>query len=278
MNNLTSVGIVMNIALVVCTLVASYLGMDLFTKRIVTRGNGRQHFTKVTVANGLLKRIQTRLNLLDIGTSAYDFFMKVIIQSLTIGGVIFFVTVFTLPKIIAFVIAFIVIFVCLVYPIYALDSKVSALQAQREFDLPRYFKMLIALMKTNIPYKALEESLDYTPKSIKPFVKQLILEIEQFPNSSLPYENFAENIGISKARSFMAILHQSMHVSPERSIEFLETLKDNSDKMELEAIENLSKASVANMGKYKILLFVCIFVPPGTIVAIIGLDLFRGIM
>lgn len=242
MNNLTTIGAVMNIALVICTLIASYLALDLYTKKIVTRGNGKQ-ISNLPVADGLLKRIQIRLNLLEIRTSAYDFFMKVIIQSLTIGAIVFFVTLVTLPSIVSLVIAFFVIFACLIYPFYALDGKITALQAQREFDLPRFLKILIALMKTHTPYQALEEALSYTPKSIKPFVEQLILEIEQFPNSSVPYENFAENIGISKARSFMAILQQSMHVSPETSIGFLETLKTNSDTMENEAIENLAKIS-----------------------------------
>ncbi|MGN4128071.1 hypothetical protein ACMGD3_24155 [Lysinibacillus sphaericus] len=278
MNNLTTVGTVMNIALVVCTLIASYLALDLYTKRIVTRGNGRQTFSKVPVAEGLLKRIQIRLNLLEIRTNAYDFFMKVVIQSLIIGAVVFLVTLFTLPSIVSLVIAFIVVFTCLIYPIYALDSKVSALQAQREFDLPRFLKMLIALMKTHTPYQALEEALHYTPKSIKPFVEQLILEIEQFPNSSIPYENFSENIGISKARSFMAILQQSMHISPEKSVDFLETLKSNSDTMEKEAIDQLAKVSVGTMQKYKFILFICLFIPPASIVAIIGLDMLKGIM
>jgi len=76
----------------------------------------------------------------------------------------------------------------------------------------------------------------------------------------------------------MAILQQSMHVSPETSIGFLETLKTNSDTMENEAIENLAKISVGNMKKYKLILFVCLFIPPGSIVTIIGLDLMKGVM
>lgn len=278
MGNLTTTGIVLNVVMVICALIGAYLAIDLYSKRLVTRGERRQVFSNNTAAKGLLRRTQTRLTLLDVQTSAYDFVMKVVIQSLIIGAVIFIISLLAMPSILAFGLAFIVVFASLVFPFYTLDGKVSELRAQREFDLPRFFKMLIALMKTHIPYKALQESVSYTPISVRPFVEQLIVEIEQMPTSSIPFENFADNIGVDKARNFMTILHQSMHVSPERSIEFLENLKKQSDMMEDEAVNNLAQISVGKIKKYKIVLFLCILISPLSIVAIIVVDMFKNLL
>lgn len=275
MTNFTTFGWVMNVSLVVLTIVGAYLAVDLYSKRLLARGERRQYFVGTPIADGLLKRTQIRLDILDVKTSAYDFTVKVIIQSIVIGTVIFVASIFALPMFLTLGLTLITVFLSMVIPFYNLDRTVTTSEAQREFDLPRYFKMLIALLKRKTSYQAIVESVEYAPNSIKPFVEQLIIEIEQMPNSSTPYENFADNIGIEQARNFMTILHQSMHVSPEKSIEFLENLKTQSNKLENAAIETLASISVSTMSKYGGILLVCLLITPITIVVLIAVDLLK---
>ncbi|MCM3227706.1 hypothetical protein [Terribacillus saccharophilus] len=86
-------------------------------------------------------------------------------------------------------------------------------EQQMKIELPDYLSAFGVLLEKNTPYEATRKSIDYAGDLLKPFVQDLITQIDLYPASNKPYEDFAEAVGIREAKEFIIMLNQMNKVS-----------------------------------------------------------------
>lgn len=106
-------------------------------------------------------------------------------------------------------------------PNLLLNQRVAAAKYMRRVELPSYLTPLGLLMITYTPYQAVKKSIHYAGPFLKPHVQTLINELEVYPGSSKPYENFSKNLGINEASTFIAALQQAFETDSTKSREII---------------------------------------------------------
>lgn len=102
-----------------------------------------------------------------------------------------------------------------------LSQRLATARTMRRAELPSYLTPLGLLLFTYTPYQAVKKSVDYAGPFLKPYVEQLITEMEIYPGSARPFENFSKNLEIIEASSFVAALQQAFETDQSKSREII---------------------------------------------------------
>lgn len=129
-------------------------------------------------------------------------------------------------------------------PMKQLKKRKLSYQRQIRLELPGYLSALSVLINTRSPQNAIKESGGFSGPTLSPYVERLITEIELYPASTIPYDNFARDVEVREAREFMIALQQMMTVDEKDAKQILQTQLNNMAKLQKltykEEIENRS--------------------------------------
>jgi hypothetical protein len=255
-----------------------FILLDIQAKRIIER-DGKRRLIDREIAQKLLpinreleSKLEKKMAEAGMKQSAHDFLIRAILHATIIGILVFAITIFFLPGYVSILSTIVFIAVSIYLPISQINSRIKSLQLERSLALPRYIKRICTLLITKTPYEAISESLKYAQPCIKPYATQLLIEINQYPNSSIPYDNFAKAINVKQARQSMNLLYQSFDVSQKNSIEFLAKLKNTSDVLEEEAAKKMSLKEIKAMEQYNRILFFCLLSIPLSLAGVVFWD------
>jgi hypothetical protein len=148
------------------------------------------------------------------------------------------------------------------YPDYVLKQKLKNAKAIRKLELPNYLTPLGLLLHSYTPYQAVKKSLKFAGPYLKPYVEQLIIEMEMYPSSTRPFRNFAENLGIAEAQTFMTALQQAVNTDPAKSRDIIQSQIEMMRKLREENYLTVIELKPLAMNKYNFFLIVCILVLP----------------
>ena len=148
------------------------------------------------------------------------------------------------------------------YPDYMLKQGLKYARAARRIELPNYLTPLGLLLHSYTPYQAVKRSVKFAGPYLKPYVEQLVIEMEMYPSSTRPFRTFAENLGITEAQTFMTALQQAMNTDPSKSRDIIQNQIDMMRKLREENYLTTIELKPLAMNKYNFLLIACILVIP----------------
>lgn len=272
----------LNIVAAIVAMVLVVIILDIRAKRIVERDGKRRLIDRevaqklIPINSAMEKKMEEKLSRADIKQSAYDFLLRTIINGIIAGVAAFFLSIFVFPPYVSILVTVAIMAIAIYFPIAEIDKRIKSVQLERSMQLPRYIKTLITLLKTKTTYDAIEESVKFATPAIKPFAKQLLIEINQYPNSSRPFDNFAKDLNVKQARQFMNLLYQSLDLSQKTSLEFMEKLKVMSDLLEEESAKKMSLKEVKSMEQYNMILFFCLLALPLALAGVVYMDVMKS--
>lgn len=127
-------------------------------------------------------------------------------------------------------------------PMKQLEKQRVSYKRQIRVELPDYLSAFSILLYSHTPQNAVKESIHYTDGVLKPYVEQLITDIELYPSDSRPYTNFAQAVDVREAKEFMIALEQMMKVDANKSKEIIdyqiEIMNELQDLTYEEEVEN----------------------------------------
>ncbi|RTR28091.1 hypothetical protein EKG37_17460 [Robertmurraya yapensis] len=85
-------------------------------------------------------------------------------------------------------------------------------ERQMKIELPEYLSAFAVLLQSYNAFDATRRSVEYAGPLLRPFVDHMVTQIELYPSSHKPYQDFAETIGIREAKEFVVALQQIMKV------------------------------------------------------------------
>ena len=144
----------------------------------------------------------------------------------------------------------------------SLSRAIKLKGTQYKIEIPIYVRNLLNLMGTQTGFEALSKSVEYAPPTIKPLASQLVLDISQYPNSRVPYNKFAEKIGLPEVNQLMLLLYQAIHLSESDSKGYLEKLYRVNEKLEDDSINILCDTEPSKMEKYSNIVLFCMVTIP----------------
>ncbi|CAI6330738.1 hypothetical protein [Bacillus subtilis] len=106
---------------------------------------------------------------------------------------------------------------------------------QMRIELPDYLSAFAVLLQSYTPFEATKKSIDYAGNLLKPYVEELITQIELYPASPKPYQEFADALDIREAREFMAALNQLMNVDAKSADRIIQDQIKIMDELQEEA-------------------------------------------
>lgn len=118
-------------------------------------------------------------------------------------------------------------------PLKQLEKVKAAYQRQLRIELPSYLSSLSILLENRTPQNAVKESIEYADETLRPYVEQLVTEMELYPADSRPFVNFAERVDVREAREFMVAFEQMIKVDSSRSKQIIDS--------QLEIMRNLQE-------------------------------------
>lgn len=107
-------------------------------------------------------------------------------------------------------------------PMKQLEKQKQSYKRQLRVELPDYLSAFSILLYSHTPQNAVRESVQYTDGALKPYVEQLVTDIELYPADSRPYTNFAKAVDVREAKEFMVALEQMMKVDASKSKEIID--------------------------------------------------------
>jgi hypothetical protein len=252
----------------IASMMCVFLLIDIQSKRILTtQPKGRLIARKL--ANNVIilsenkeKEFNNKLKLAKVNLNAREFYLRAIMMSIVYGILVYFLSKMFMPIIIGTLLTIITMAFAIYYPFSRVKTRLRNAELRKSIDLPRYLKILTTLLRTQTPYDAVRESIKYAPAIILPYAENLLIEITQYPKSSIPYDNFAKNLGLKQARQFMNLLYQSLDISQKRSREFIEKLNLMADELENESAKKLALLQAKSMQKYNYIMLTCLTALP----------------
>lgn len=123
-------------------------------------------------------------------------------------------------------------------------------ERQMKIELPEYLSAFAMLLQSYAPFEATRKSLDYAGTLLKPHVEHLITQIELYPASSRPYEEFAESVDIREAREFIVALNQIIRVDGNAADNIISDQIKIMDELEEEAYNEQIETVPDEVDKY----------------------------
>lgn len=270
-----------NIVVAIAAMILIWLIIDIQTKRILNRQpKGRlvsRNLAQKLIMLSEKKEVQfsETLKKAKIHLNAKEFYFRAIVMSTLTGTGAFVFTSIYIPGYISILVTSLTVGFSIYYPFHKLKIRLRNDELRKSIDLPRYLKILTTLLRTQPPYDAVRESIKYAPPIIQPYAETLLIEITQYPKTSIPYENFAKNIGLRQAKQFMNLLYQSLDISQKNSRDFIEKLNQMTDELENASSKRLALLQANSMRKYGHILLICIVVLPLTLALVTLLEIFN---
>ena len=106
------------------------------------------------------------------------------------------------------------------------------------------------------PYQAVKECEKFTGPFLKPYVEQLMVDIDLEPGSIKPFQKFASQIGVPQAQLFVVAIQQAMTTDRQRSKVILEKQRVIMMRLREESYNELINKKPLVVNKYNtIMLF-----------------------
>lgn len=140
------------------------------------------------------------------------------------------------------------------YPEFLLAKQLKSADTMKKIELADYLTPIAKLMSTETPYKAIKESQQFSGPFIKPFVEQLVIDIDLNPGSIKPFINFADQIGIPEAGLFAGAVQQAMHTDHHRAKTIFEKQRQIMMKLREESYHELINSKPLVVSKYNTLM------------------------
>lgn len=252
----------------ISAMVLVLLIIDIQSKRILSRQPKGRLITRnladkvIVLSERKEKEFNKRLKIAKVNLTAREFYLRAAIMSIVYGITVYFISQMFIPKMISIVLTAVTIAFSIYYPFSKIKTRLKNDELKKSIELPRFLKILTTLLRTQTPYDAVKESIKYAPPTILPHAENLLIEITQYPKSSLPYDNFAKNIGLKQARQFMNLLYQSLDISQKKSKDFIEKLNQLTDDLENESSKKLALLQAKSMQKYNYIMLTCLTALP----------------
>lgn len=163
------------------------------------------------------------------------------------------------------------------YPDYNLKKRLKLAKERRKFELPSYLMPLGVRLQAFTTYDAVKGSKEMAGPYLRPFVEELIIEMETFQGSNKPFKNFAEKLDIPEAHTFVIALQQAINVDPVKGREIIQQQIDVSRKLRDQNYNALISARPLLMNKYNVVTVGCILIVPFTIVGVTLVSAFSSI-
>lgn len=142
------------------------------------------------------------------------------------------------------------------YPNRILSKNIKYANAMRKLELPDYLTPLAKLMSSFTPYQAVKECEKFTGPFLKPYVEQLMVDIDLEPGSIKPFQKFASQIGVPQAQLFVVAIQQAMTTDRQRSKVILEKQRVIMMRLREESYNELINKKPLVVNKYNtIMLF-----------------------
>lgn len=135
-------------------------------------------------------------------------------------------------------------------PKRAVGKNKSAYENQIKIELPEYLSAFAVLLQTYSPYEATKKSVEYAGPTTRPYVEELISQIELYPANPKPYEEFAKNIRLREAKEFMVALQQIMKVNSEDADQIIQDQIKIMDELQEETYNEQIEARPDQVEKY----------------------------
>lgn len=167
---------------------------------------------------------------------------RVLIQQLVMTGTILLITMvlYLLSDMFFYwVISIPLIVISLIIPIKQLDLSKARYERQMRIQLPQYLSALSMLLQTYTPLEAIRSSIKYAPPIMKLYVEELVAQIELYPASTKPYQDFAKRVQLIEAKEFMIALQQIMNVNALNAESIIESQVKNMRSLEKQAYAEL---------------------------------------
>lgn len=257
------VAIVSIAAMVFITLI-----IDLQTSRILSRQPKGRLISRniaqkiIVLSEKKEKEFDKQLKTANVSLNAREFYFRTLIMSAIYGIVVYFLATAYIPGFMSILMTLITVGFGIYYPFSKVRIRIRNDELRKSIELPRFLKNLTTLLRTQTAYDAIKESIKYAPPTILPHAETLLIEVTQYPKSSMPYDNFAKNLGLRKAKQFMNLLYQSLDISQKSSRDFIEKLNQMTDDLEDEAAKTLSLLEASSMTKYNYIMLACIVCLP----------------
>lgn len=154
--------------------------------------------------------------------------------------------------------------VALIHGFSKLNKGIKARELQLKLELPEYMIPLGVMLGKYSTYEATKRSLEYASDNLRPYVEDLITQIELNPGKFEPYMEFAKKVEIPVAYQFMIALQQSMVLNESKSKEVIANQIQIMRRLRAETYRQLAKFRPSLVSKYIYLtLTTMMFMPLG---------------
>lgn len=162
-------------------------------------------------------------------------------------------------------------------PMNQLKKRKAHYQQELKLDFIKWASSLAILLKNKTPLNAIKESTNFAGETIKEYVELLIREIELYPTDASPYINFAEQIGLREAKSFMIAIQQMMKVSNEKASEILKQQLGVMRRLQKTAYEEAIETRGNEVERYSIFMLIPLAILMFTYIGVMMFDRFKEI-
>lgn len=131
-----------------------------------------------------------------------------------------------------------------------LTSAKKYFEQQLKLELVEYLSAFAVLLKSYTPYDATRLSLEYAGPFLKKHVENLITQIDLYPVSQKPYNDFASAINLREAKEFMVALQQMMNVDAKMANEIINDQITIMNQLEEQAYDELIEERPDEVERY----------------------------
>lgn len=158
-----------------------------------------------------------------------------------------------------------------------LKKAKAAYENQLKLELPEYLSAFAILLQTYSPYEATKASIQYAGPYTKAHVEELVSQLELYPVSPKPYDDFAKRIGLREAKEFMVALQQIMKVSSQDAEQIIKDQTQIMAQMQDEAYNEQIETRPDEVEKYNMLMLLPLIVVIMTFLFVLIADSFSNL-
>ncbi|MDP4087305.1 MAG: hypothetical protein Q8934_22335 [Bacillota bacterium] len=164
-----------------------------------------------------------------------------------------------------------------VYPNRQLDKNIKYATAMRRLELPDFLTPLGLMMYSYTPYQSVKECEKFAGPFLKPYVEQLTIEMDLEPGSVRPFQNFAKQIGVSQAQTFVVAIQQALNTDRTRSRGILKKQVDVMRRLREESYNELIYKKPLAVNKYNAIMLLNMAIIPLSMLFFVFSDVFGGL-
>lgn len=163
------------------------------------------------------------------------------------------------------------------YPNRQLERNIKYAIAMRRMELPDYLTPLSLLMYSHTPYQAVKKCEDFAGPFLKPYVQKLMMDVDLNPGSVEPFQDFAKNVGVAQAQTFIIAIQQAFTTDSTRSREILEKQVEVMAKLREESYNELINKKPLAVNKYNAIMLMDMALIPLSTLFFVFSDVFGNL-